>query len=79
LLSDRPDADGFVRADENSLLFRNASPAVYDAVPRKLLKRRMDSNKGLEFRWTALSDDDIRMLFECIRWLACTGGEPPRP
>jgi len=77
LLSDRPEADGFVRADENSLLFRKASSAVYDTIPRKLLTRKMKSDKGLEFRWTVLSDDDIRLLFECIRWLACTGSEPP--
>jgi len=76
-LSERPEADGFIRADENSLLFRDAAPAVLDAVPRQLLARRMDSDKGLEFRWTVLSDDDIRLLHAIVRWLARTGGRAP--
>jgi hypothetical protein len=74
-LSLRPQSDGFVRADEGSLLFRHASRALEDAIPRQLLSRRMESAKGLEFRWTALGPEDVRILFACLRWLAVTAGE----
>ena len=77
LLTERPTADEFLRADEGSLLFRDAAPALIDAIPRQLLARRMNSAKGLEFRWTVLADDDIRLLHALVRWLARTGGSSP--
>lgn len=77
LLTTRPEADGFIRADEDSLLFRDAAQSLIDAVPWQIVARQMDSSKGLEFRWTALSNADIRLLHATIRWLAETGGEAP--
>lgn len=77
LLSDRPEADGFIRADEDSLLVRDASAAVLDAIPRQLLQRRMASAKGLEFKWTTLSGLDVIHICHTVAWLADTGGLGP--
>jgi hypothetical protein len=71
LLTSRPDADGFIRADEGSLLFRDASDELRSAIPRQLVGRAMQSSsKGLEFRWTQLGPADVRLLFAIVEWLA---------
>ena len=72
-LSDRPDADGFIRADEDSFLFRSASTDLRDLVPAALKARSMASEKGLEFRWTQIDVEDIRLLMALVRWVACRG------
>jgi hypothetical protein len=72
VLSTRPEAKGFVRADEGSLLFRDASSQLRDIVPHDLATRAMPPKKGLEFRWTQIGPSDIRLLFELIIWLSST-------
>ena len=67
LLTTRPEADGFVRADKQTLLFRNASASLCAAMPAGLRSKRMTSEKGLEFTWRALENADIRALFTVIR------------
>jgi hypothetical protein len=37
----------------------------------------MPSDKGIEFRWTSLSADDLIHLFACLRWLIQTAGADP--
>ena len=66
-LTFRPEANGFVRADRGSLLFRNAAASLRSAVPTQLRLRAMKSAKGLEFRWTTLENADLRRLFQVIR------------
>ena len=71
LLTSRPDANGFIRADEGSLLFRDASAELRGAIPRQLTDRAMQgSKKGLEFRWTQLGPADVRLLFAVVEWMA---------
>lgn len=66
-LTSTPDAKGgFIRADTGSLLFRNATREFVDSVPGGLLRKRMDSRKGLEFRWTQLSEAEIRTMVDLI-------------
>lgn len=65
-LTTDPFANGFVRADTGSLLFRNAAPEFIRAVPRVLVQKRMNSMKGLEFRWTQLSEAEILTLADLV-------------
>lgn len=69
-LSRRPEANGFIRADENSLLFRDASDELKGLIPTHLLHSAIESGKGLEFKWTAIENADIRSLFYAARSLA---------
>jgi hypothetical protein len=69
-LSDRPDANGFIRSDKNSLLFREASELFRQAVPSHIRTRAMASKKGLEFRWTQLEPTHIDELFAAVRRIA---------
>jgi hypothetical protein len=68
-LSSRPDANGFIRADLRTLLFRGASDAL-----RQLLTQPHDmsipSTKGVEFRWNDIDAAAIRRLFAHVAQLA---------
>jgi hypothetical protein len=66
-LTSQPEADGFIRSDESSLLFRNASASLRAAVPLPLRARAKKSKKGLEFGWGVLENADVRALFSALR------------
>jgi hypothetical protein len=69
-LTDRPEANGFIRADTRTLLFRDATPTFHQALPGGLRARATASAKGLEFKWRSLGNAEIRELFSLIRKLA---------
>lgn len=70
-LTSRPEANGFIRADEDTLLFRNASSELRASLPEELMNRSvLRSEKGLEFRWTQIDANDIRRLFEAVRTIS---------
>ena len=67
-LSRKPEANGFIRADGDTLLFRHPSEALAnELVTPKLQAHLKPSPKGLEFRWTGLEVSDIRSLFAKVR------------
>ena len=66
-LTSQPEADGFIRSDKNSLLFRNASASLRAAVPLPLRAQAKKSKKGLEFGWGVLENADVRALFSTVR------------
>ena len=68
-----PEADGFIRSEAGSLLFRKASVSFLHALPAMLRDNAVQSEKGVSFRWSKLSDDDIRLLFAIVRNLADLG------
>lgn len=76
-------AKNFVRADDKSLLLRNASHELRAAVPIELLGKAKPSPKGLWFSWGALEhQDEVRSLFDAILAVAGVhheGGEPDVP
>jgi hypothetical protein len=74
-LATLPEAEGYIRSEPGSLLFRKASFSFQQALPRELRAKATKSDKGLSFHWRDLSDDDIRTLFTIVRQLA--GLEPP--
>jgi len=78
-LTTAPYADGFIRADKGSLLYRNASPEFIGSVPRSLAVKSMNSAKGLEFRWAQLSEADIRTLTDAVLHLVERWSVPARP
>ena len=66
-LTSRPGANGFIRADKNTLLFRSASASLRAAVPLPLRAHARKSEKGLEFGWSVLENADLRALFSTLR------------
>jgi hypothetical protein len=68
-LSSRPDANGFIRADSRSLLFRDATDEL-----RRMLTQPHDmsfaSAKGVEFRWADIDEASIHRFFEHVARLA---------
>jgi hypothetical protein len=66
-LTNQADADGFIRSDKGSFLLRHASASLSAAVRTSVRGRPMKSDKGLEFRWTELENDDIRAIFRIVR------------
>jgi hypothetical protein len=64
-LSRRPDANGFIRADTRTLLFRDPSDEL-----RRLLTQpediSMPSDKGVEFRWKDIDEATIRRCFKHV-------------
>lgn len=64
-LTPRPEADGFIRSDENSLLFRYAVHGFEQLLGFPAGK--FVSNKGVELRWTTLNMAEISRLFEVVR------------
>ena len=70
-LTSRPEANGFIRADEDTLLFRDASSELRASLPEELIDQSTaHSEKGLEFRWTQIDESDVRRLFEAVRDLS---------
>lgn len=69
-LTTQPDAEGFIRSDTGSLLFRNASMSLKIGLPSAAKAKAMKSTKGLEFRWPDLDESDVRTLFATVRDLA---------
>lgn len=69
-LSQRPSADGFIRADKASLLFRNASPRLTEMMSMQIGTRPVKRNRGIELNWSDLDESDIRSLFDAVKRLA---------
>lgn len=68
-LTSRPRANGFIRADSNSLLFHHAAEELRRQVDLSA-GTIISSDKGLELRWSSLTQDQISRLFEAIRRIA---------
>jgi 5-methylcytosine-specific restriction enzyme A len=68
-LTKDPKANGFVRADQHSLLFRYASEELRRKleIPEHLISV---TKKGLQLRWSVLDEMKIHRLFYVIRTLA---------
>jgi hypothetical protein len=68
-LSIRPEANGFIRADADTLLFRDASNEL-----RQMLTQPQDlsfpSEKGVEFRWSDVDDAALHRIFKQVSSLA---------
>jgi hypothetical protein len=61
----------FIRSEDGSLLFRDASSAFVAALDPALVRRSMmNSEKGLEFLWTQIDKPDLRSLFAAARQVA---------
>jgi hypothetical protein len=70
VLSRRPEANGFIRADEASLLFRDVSEGLRLHLEAIQPLRAMRSDKGFEIRWSALAARDVERMFELVRSMA---------
>ncbi len=62
-LTSRPDANGFIRADSRTLLFRAASDELRQVLTQPQ-DRSIPSAKGVEFRWSDLDEATLRRFFE---------------
>jgi hypothetical protein len=59
--------ENFIRSEDGSLLFRDASAAFAEAVDPALRRRAMTgSETGLEFRWTQIDKPELRSLFAAV-------------
>jgi hypothetical protein len=67
VLSRRPEANGFIRADDASLLFRAVSDGLRLQLEAIQPLRAMRSDKGFEMRWSALEARDVERMFELVR------------
>ncbi len=67
-LTDRPEADGFVRSDKDSLLFRHPSNRFRNRLPESLQAKAMPGSqeKGLEFSWSRINENEIGILFRAV-------------
>lgn len=70
-LTDRPRANGFIRSDTKTLLFRYASEELRARILTQNYDAR-ESSKGLEFRWSTLGPDAISGLFNAVRYISET-------
>ena len=66
-LSTRIDANGFIRADTNSLLFRDASDTLRAWLEALKPGAASRSDKGYEVRWSVVEASDIARMFEAVR------------
>jgi hypothetical protein len=66
-LTTQPDAQGFIRSDGRTLLFRNPSATIKMAMPDSLRSKGKKSKKGLEFSWGMLEEEDIKTPFAVVR------------
>jgi hypothetical protein len=65
--------ENFIRSENGSLLFRDASPTFIAALDPALVRRSMiNSDKGLEFRWTQIDKPELRSLFAAVRQVAAS-------
>jgi hypothetical protein len=61
----------FIRSEDGSLLFRDASSTFLTALDPALVRRRsLGSAKGLEFQWTQLDKPELKSLFTTVRQVA---------
>lgn len=67
LLPRRPDANGFIRADSDSLLFRDASDLLSSRLEAALPGVAAASEKGYEVGWSAVDPGDIERMFDAVR------------
>jgi hypothetical protein len=67
LVSRRPDANGFIRADSDSLLFRDASDLLRSRLEAVLPGMAAASEKGYEVRWSAVDSSNIERMFDAVR------------
>lgn len=67
LLSRRPDANGFIRSDRDSLLFRDASDVLRDRLEAVCPGAATAGEKGYEVRWGAVDPDSIERMFDAVR------------
>lgn len=66
-LSHNIDANGFIRADINSLLFRHASDLLRSRLEAIKPGAAIRSDKGYEARWSSLEASDITDMFDAVR------------
>ena len=66
-LTSRPGANGFVRADDDTLLFRAPSEPLRQGLISIQPLLHSQSDKGYELRWSALDIADIRQMFDVLR------------
>lgn len=66
-LTIRPGANGFVRADDDTLLFRAPSEAFRQGLVGIKPPLQSQSDKGYELRWSAVDISDIRQMFDVLR------------
>lgn len=71
-LSRRPEAKGFIRADRDTLLFRDATGALRDRLEAVKPGLATGGDKGFEVRWSAVDETDIGRMFDAVRALAAT-------
>jgi hypothetical protein len=76
LLSRRLEANGFIRADENTLLFRDASEALYGRLAGVRPEIAVRSDKGFEVRWSSVDVADVERMFDTL-WLTVRGHVAP--
>ena len=69
-LSKNPKSNGFIRADDDSLLLRYASDELMSAIPEDIRYLGKSIDKGLEFSWKNLNDNRVRSLFNCVKLIA---------
>ena len=62
-----PEANGFIRADEASLLFSDVSDGLRPQLEAMQLLCAMRSDKGFEMRWSVLEMSDVERMFELVR------------
>jgi hypothetical protein len=67
LLTTRSDAEGFIRSDGGSLLFRYPSATIKMRIPESLKLKAKKSPKGWHFPWGVLHEADIGALFASVR------------
>jgi hypothetical protein len=59
--------ENFIRSEDGSLLFRDASTTFVEALDSATRRRAMaGSKKGLEFRWTQIDKPELRSLFAAV-------------
>jgi hypothetical protein len=60
--------ENFIRSEDGSLLFRDASAAFVDSLEPTLRRRAsLSSKKGLEFLWSQIDKPELRSLFAAVR------------
>lgn len=69
-LSLRPSAQGFIRADEDSLLFRNASESLKRMMEKDLVSLAVNYERGIEFGWGAVDEPTLLRMFDAVAQLA---------
>jgi hypothetical protein len=59
--------ENFIRSEDGSLLFRDASDTFIEALEPAVRRRAMtQSEKGLEFRWMQIDKPELRSLFATV-------------